>query len=233
MSLPRPMTMRWSAVDRHLGEKMAGDEHRAPLVGERAHQGADPEDALRVETVHRLVEEQHLGVAEHRRGDAEALGHAEGERPRALAGDAGEPDALEHRRRRGRGRCRCSGRGRAGGCGRSVRGAPPWRRGARRRCAAAAGVARSGRPPIVTEPEVGVVESEHHAQGRRLARTVGAEEPGHPPGSTSKDSPSTASVAPYRFVSPRASITDAVLRSWVSGLTERRIRTLSEPPGAM
>jgi hypothetical protein len=34
-------------------------------------------DALRVQPVHRLVEQQHVGVAEQGGGDAQALRHAE------------------------------------------------------------------------------------------------------------------------------------------------------------
>jgi hypothetical protein len=40
-----------------------------------AHQGAGPPDALRVQTVQRLVEHQHRRVAEQSRRDAEPLVH--------------------------------------------------------------------------------------------------------------------------------------------------------------
>src|SRR6185437_10330909 len=63
----------------HLAHQVRGDEDGAALGGERLHQVPDPEDALRVQAVDRLVEHQQLGVAEQRGGDAEALAHAEGE----------------------------------------------------------------------------------------------------------------------------------------------------------
>jgi hypothetical protein len=75
---------------------VARDQHRAALVGERAEQLADPPDALRVEPVDRLVEEEGAGIAEQRRGDAEALTHPEREPARPPTGDVGEPDHLEH-----------------------------------------------------------------------------------------------------------------------------------------
>ena len=61
---------------RDLGEQVARHEHRPPARGLRAQQVAHPADAGRVEAVGRLVEDQHLGVAEQRRGDRQALAHA-------------------------------------------------------------------------------------------------------------------------------------------------------------
>lgn len=72
---------------RHLAHEVRGDEDGAALGGELAHQIADPEDALRVEAVDRLVEEEHLRIAEQGRRDAEALAHAEREALGALPGD--------------------------------------------------------------------------------------------------------------------------------------------------
>jgi hypothetical protein len=49
-----------------------------PRSGEAARQPAHPAHALRVEAVGGLVEDQDLGVAEQRVGEAKALAHAEG-----------------------------------------------------------------------------------------------------------------------------------------------------------
>ena len=57
---------------------------------------ADPADALGVEAVDGLVEEQHAGVAEQGAGDAEPLAHAEGELAGPPVGHGGEPDDVEH-----------------------------------------------------------------------------------------------------------------------------------------
>ena len=62
-----------------LGEHVAGDEHGAPLGGQRAQEVAQPADALRVQAVGRLVEHEHRRVAEQRGGEPEPLAHAEGE----------------------------------------------------------------------------------------------------------------------------------------------------------
>jgi hypothetical protein len=71
------------------------DEDRAPVGGEAAHQLADPADALRVEAVRGLVQDQRVRIAEQRRRDAEALSHAEREAAGAPARDLGEPDELD------------------------------------------------------------------------------------------------------------------------------------------
>ena len=60
-----------------LVEQVRGEQHGAALVDQLADQAAELEDAGRVEPVHRLVEDQQLGVGEQAAGDAEALAHAE------------------------------------------------------------------------------------------------------------------------------------------------------------
>src|SRR5262245_51674444 len=65
----------------HLAEHVAGHDDGAALAGQAAQQPAEPGDAGRVEAVGRLVEEEDLRVAEERRGQAEALAHAERELP--------------------------------------------------------------------------------------------------------------------------------------------------------
>ena len=83
--------------DLDLVEQVAGEQHGAALVGVPAEQVAHPADAGGVEAVGRLVEDQHLGVAEEGGRDAEPLAHAE----RVVADPAagllvGEADHVEH-----------------------------------------------------------------------------------------------------------------------------------------
>jgi hypothetical protein len=59
----------------HLAEQVAGDEHAAPLRGEGTQESPQPRDALRVEPVPRLVEDQHLRVAEEGHGEGQPLPH--------------------------------------------------------------------------------------------------------------------------------------------------------------
>ncbi len=80
---------------RHLRQQVARHQHGAALAGQALHELPDPDDALRVETVDRLVEEQDAGVAEQGGGDAEPLRHAERERARPPLRDGGEPDLVE------------------------------------------------------------------------------------------------------------------------------------------
>jgi hypothetical protein len=80
----------------HLRHQMAGDEDRPALGRQPAHQVADPEDALRVEAVHRFVEHQDLRVAEQRSGDAQPLSHAQREALRPLLRHRGQADDLQH-----------------------------------------------------------------------------------------------------------------------------------------
>ncbi len=77
---------------RHLAHEVAGDEDRPALRGQLLHQVPHPEDALGVQAVDGLVEEQHLRVAEERRRDAEPLAHAEREALRAPLGHVLEAD---------------------------------------------------------------------------------------------------------------------------------------------
>ena len=63
-----------------------------PSRGERLEQVAHPADALGVEAVGRLVEDQHPRVAEHRGGDAEPLPHAQRVALELALGRRGQPD---------------------------------------------------------------------------------------------------------------------------------------------
>ena len=61
----------------HLAHEVAGDQDGAPLRGEVLEQIADPDDALGVQAVDGLVEQQRRRIAEQGGGDAEALEHAQ------------------------------------------------------------------------------------------------------------------------------------------------------------
>ena len=111
---------------RHLAHQVRGDEDRATLGGEPLEQVADPLDALGVEAVHRLVEDQRRGIAEQRGGDAEPLAHPERELSGALARDVVQTDEVDQLRRRAASGCRASAPARAGGCRPTARCAPSF-----------------------------------------------------------------------------------------------------------
>ena len=58
-----------------LREQVARHEHGAPTSRLGADELADPADTGRIESVGRLVQDEHLGIAEERGGDPEALSH--------------------------------------------------------------------------------------------------------------------------------------------------------------
>ena len=68
-----------------LQQQVRGEQHGAAAVGEVAQQAAHPADALGVEAVGGLVEDQHLRVAEQRVREPEPLAHAERVLAHALA----------------------------------------------------------------------------------------------------------------------------------------------------
>ena len=80
----------------HLREEVARHEHGAALGGEALQEPSHPLDALGVEAVVGLVEEEGVGVAEHRAGQAEPLLHAEREAADPLAGHLAQPDQAQH-----------------------------------------------------------------------------------------------------------------------------------------
>ena len=164
---------------RHLGQHVAGDEHRAALGGHAAQEVAQPADALRIEAVGGLVEDQHLRVAEQRGGEPEPLAHAE----RVLAG------APARGARRARRACRTSStreRGRPAIAASARRWSRPLRPGCAPATSRFAPTVRAGcvelhvrrahhRRVARRRPR----EREDHPQRRRLAGAVGPEEPGH------------------------------------------------------
>ncbi|GHF69985.1 hypothetical protein GCM10010504_42900 [Streptomyces griseus] len=79
----------------HLAHQVGGDEDRTAFGGEGGEEGADPQHALRVQAVDRLVEDDGGGVAEECGGDAEPLAHAEREALDPSAGGVGQPGEVD------------------------------------------------------------------------------------------------------------------------------------------
>ena len=80
-----------------LVEEMRGQHDRAALGHEREDHVAHVVHAGRVEPVHRLVEDQQLGVAEQAGGDAETLAHAHRVLRHPVVGAVQDADPLERR----------------------------------------------------------------------------------------------------------------------------------------
>jgi hypothetical protein len=92
------------AETRHLDQLVAREQDRLPpLVGEVDEEAPDLLDALRVEPVRRLVEQQERRVAEQGAGDAEPLPHSLGVASDPPVAVRREPDRLEKPVRRGAG----------------------------------------------------------------------------------------------------------------------------------
>ena len=79
-----------------LAEHVAGDEDGLALTAEVAQELPQPPDALGVQPVGRLVQQEHLRVAQQRRGEPEALAHAHGVAAGPLARRGRDADQLEH-----------------------------------------------------------------------------------------------------------------------------------------
>ncbi len=162
---------------RHLAHQMGRDEDGTALGREHLHQVADPVDALRVETVDRLVEQQHLGVAEQRRRDPEPLPHTERETAGTPLGDVPQPHDAQHLVHPGRRDAGQLGQGEqvvAGGA------AAVHALGVQQRAHQARGV-REAAVGVAVDRDVargGAVQTEDHAHGRGLPRPVGSEEAG-------------------------------------------------------
>ena len=78
--------------DGHLIHQVAGYENGLPLSRQALHQVPDPQHALGVEPVDRLIEKQHLRVPEQRGGDSEPLAHAEGKTAGPFPAGLVQPD---------------------------------------------------------------------------------------------------------------------------------------------
>jgi hypothetical protein len=173
---------------RHFGHQVAGHEDGPALRGQRPQEPAQPSDALGVEPVDRLVEQQHRRVAEQRGGDAEPLLHAEREpsgppvrhgfqpgEPQQLADPAApDPVALRDRQQM------------------VVRGAPGVQRVRVEQRADL--VQRADHVPVPAAADQrraggGPVQAEDEPQRGRLARAVRPQEAGHPAGTDREAQP--------------------------------------------
>jgi hypothetical protein len=79
----------------HLGEQVTGDEDRTSVGRQRPQRVTQPVDAVRIEPVGRLVQDQRPRVAEQRLRETEPLGHAEGDALRPLARHLRQADELQ------------------------------------------------------------------------------------------------------------------------------------------
>jgi hypothetical protein len=95
ISRPRPMTISCVAVCAISLIRCDETKTVFPLGGQVLQQRADPADALDVQAVHRLVEDDGGGVAEQRRRDAQPLPHAEGEPARPPARHRAQADGVD------------------------------------------------------------------------------------------------------------------------------------------
>ena len=78
-----------------LIQQMGGDQHGPATCREVAQEGAQPADAFRVEAIRWLVQDQIIGIAEHRCSQREALLHPHGVLPDRLPGDFPQADLAE------------------------------------------------------------------------------------------------------------------------------------------
>ena len=165
---------------RHLGQHVARHQHGSSLCGVPAQVVAQPADALRIETVGGLVEDQDARLAEQRSGEGQPLAHAQRVLAGAPAAGVGEGHGLEHLIGARLGQA-CRARERAEVIagptpGMKARALEHGAHGARRVGEVHIGGALHGR-----RAARGVGEAEDHPQRRRLARSVGAEKAGDQP----------------------------------------------------
>ena len=90
------MTTRWSAISAISDSRWLETNTPGPARPGSVSSCADPLDALGVEAVGRLVEDQRVRVAEERGGEPEPLAHAEREPADAPPGHLGQPDHRQH-----------------------------------------------------------------------------------------------------------------------------------------
>jgi hypothetical protein len=74
---------------------VTGEKYRAALGREPLQEGADSADPLRIQPVHRLVEEQDARIAEQCGRDAESLRPPERDATRLSTGDLLEADQVK------------------------------------------------------------------------------------------------------------------------------------------
>jgi len=169
---------------------VAGDEHGQVLVGQPADQAAQPVDALRVEAVGRLVQDQDVGVAQQGGGQAEALAHPEREAPDPPAGGRGQPRLLQDLVDPRRGQPGRGGQDPQVVASRAARMEPALLQH---------GPDPPGRPSMVAAPEVGATRPSSIRRVVVLPAPLGPRKPVTVPGSTSKSRRSTANTSPNRL----------------------------------
>src|SRR5690606_36033190 len=165
-----------------LTQEVGGQQHGAARVGEGPQHRAHPADAGRVEPVGRLVEDEHLRLAEEGVGQAQPLAHPQGVRPGASPGlRRGEPDQVEHRLHAGGGQSH-----EAGGEGEDLPAAASrvLRGGVQQHTDPAARVGELGERHAQDGAAAGGRGGQpgEHAHRRRLPGPVRAEEAGDAPG---------------------------------------------------
>ena len=180
ISLPRPMTIRWSAVMRHLAHQVAGDEDGAALAARccmklRIHRMpsgsspltgssnistcGSPSSAAAIPSRWRHAEREPLDpLARHRRSC---------------------PVSSSTSPTRSRGMPLLWASAEQVAAGRPARRARPWRRAARRPRAAGRAASTYGRPLTSAVPAFGRSRPEDQPHRGGLARAVRPEEPGH------------------------------------------------------
>ena len=109
-----------------LVQQVRGQHHGPALVGQAGDHRPHLVHARRVEPVHRLVQDQQLGVAEQAGGHAQALAHAHRVRGDLVVGALGQADPVQRRRRS------------------ALRRRRPWPRPACEGCPARSGAGGSG-----------------------------------------------------------------------------------------
>ena len=168
---------------------------------------AHPADALGIEAVGGLVEDQHLGVAEQRVREPEPLAHAERVLAHALAGGGlVQPDERQQLVDAPSGRRPSSARSPRAPRGRGGRGAGRWRRAGRRR-GGPGSRGRGSRPPSTAEPPASGADSPTSIRiVVVLPAPFGPRNPVTVPGSQRNETSLTTVRPPRRFVRPVASI---------------------------
>ena len=180
----------------HLAHQVRRDEDGAALAGEVLEQVADPEDALGVEAVDRLVEHHDLRIAEEGAGDAEALAHAEREAAAAAPGDLAEADDVEHLVDPVGADAVGDGEGPQVVVGGAASGGPPWPRAAHPSSGGGSGCSARGRPSTVAVPDVGASRPRIMRIVVDLPAPFGPRKPVTMPGRTVKVRSSTARCSP-------------------------------------
>ena len=74
---------------------MRGQEHRSALIGQLPQETPDPQDAVGIQAIDRLVQHDRLRIGQQRRCDPEPLPHAQRERSRGFTGSVGQAHEIQ------------------------------------------------------------------------------------------------------------------------------------------